>query len=82
MSDSINASQLQAFIRRYENIDEDIKKHGEDKKELLAEIKSAGYDTKYFKHVVKLLAMSDDDRANEDAMLEMYRSAAGIPVTS
>lgn len=44
----------------------------------MAEAKGRGYDTKVMKKVIALRKRKADDIAEEDAILEMYKSALGM----
>jgi uncharacterized protein (UPF0335 family) len=74
----IEAGQLTAFVERKERLAAEKKDISEAEKELNAEIKSAGYDTKWVNHLVKERAKDAHDRANEEAEREMYEEAVGL----
>ena len=74
----VTAKELMAFLQRFERLEEEGKAISDFKKELLAEVKSRGYDTKVFKKVVALRKRDPDDIAEEEAVLEMYREALGV----
>ena len=50
----------------------------ERQKELMAEAKARGYDTKVMRKIVALRKRDKDDVAEEEAILEMYKSALGM----
>lgn len=79
-SDSYNvtADELRQFIERYEQLEAEKKDVTEQQKELMAEAKGRGYDTKVMKKVVALRKRKPDDIAEEEAVLEMYKQALGM----
>jgi uncharacterized protein (UPF0335 family) len=75
---SVTADELRQFIERYEQLDAEKKDVTESQKELMAEAKGRGYDTKVMKKLVALRKRTADDIAEEEAVLEMYKSALGM----
>lgn len=71
----VDHGELKQYKQRYMRLDEEKKDVAEQQKELLAEMKSAGYNTTTFKMAVKLLEMDQDKRSNEEAELDMYLDA-------
>lgn len=74
----VAADELRSFVERYERLDEDRKATVDEQKELLAEAKSRGYDTKIIRKIIALRARNPDDIAEEEAVLAMYREALGL----
>lgn len=75
---SVAAQELRQFIERIERLDAEIKDMKDDRKEVLAEAKGRGYDTKVMLKVIALRKRSPDDIAEEEAILDMYRAALGL----
>lgn len=75
---SIAADELRQFIERYESLDAEKKDIADQQKEVMAEAKGRGYDTKVIRKVVALRKRRADDLAEEEAILEMYKSALGM----
>lgn len=80
MNDSYNvtADELRQFIERYEQLEAEKKEVTEQQKELMAEAKGRGYDTKIMKKIVALRKKKADAIAEEEAILEMYKAALGM----
>ena len=80
MSDPYNvtADELRQFIERFEQLEAEKKDVTEQQKELMAEAKGRGYDTKVMKKVIALRKRKPDDIAEEEAVLEMYKAALGM----
>jgi len=69
------ADRLKAIVERVERVDEEIKNWNDDKKEIYAEAKSAGFDVKILKTVIRRRAMKAEDRQEQDSLLELYERA-------
>lgn len=70
------AAELRQFVERYERIQSEIDDLKADQKEVLAELKSRGYQAKPFREVIKLRKQDADDRAEFEAVLDLYKEAA------
>ena len=75
---TVTADELRQFIERIEQLDAEKADLAEQAKEVMAEAKGRGYDTKVMKKVIALRKRSADDIAEEEAILEMYKSALGM----
>lgn len=75
---AVTADELRQFIERYEQLEAEKKDTAESQKELMAEAKGRGYDTKVMRKVIALRRRKPDDVAEEEAVLDMYRSALGM----
>ncbi|MBO9467029.1 hypothetical protein TRP8649_03672 [Pelagimonas phthalicica] len=74
----VAAGELKQFIERIERLEEEKKEVAEQIKEVMAEAKGRGYDTKVIRKVVALRKRDADDIAEEEAVLEMYKAALGM----
>ncbi|WP_421704876.1 DUF2312 domain-containing protein [Aliiroseovarius sp.] len=74
----VTADELRQFIERFERLDAEKKDIAEQQKEVMAEAKSRGYDTKVMRKVVALRKRDRDDIAEEEAILDMYKEALGM----
>ncbi|WOI55269.1 DUF2312 domain-containing protein [Palleronia sp. LCG004] len=74
----VTADELRQFIERYERLDQEKKDIAEAQKEVMAEAKGRGYDTKVMRKVIALRKRDKNDLAEEEAMLEMYMEALGM----
>jgi uncharacterized protein (UPF0335 family) len=75
---AVTADELRQFIERYEQLDSEKKDVTEQQKELMAEAKGRGYDTKVMRKVIALRKRKPDEIAEEEAVLELYKSALGM----
>ncbi|MES2042570.1 MAG: DUF2312 domain-containing protein [Pseudomonadota bacterium] len=78
MSDVIAAQQLQLFIERIERLEEEKKGMSDDIRDVYAEAKSNGYDTKTMRAIIKLRRMEKHARDEAEALIETYKSALGL----
>lgn len=74
----VAASELRQFVERFERLEAEKKGIADHQKEVMAEAKSRGYDTKVFRKLIAIRKRDRDDLAEEEAVLEMYRQALGM----
>ena len=70
--------RLRLLIERIERLEEEKKGIADDIRDVYAEAKAVGYDTKIMRQIVRLRKMTPDDRAEMDAILDTYKAALGI----
>lgn len=75
---SVAADELRQFIEQYEHLEAEKKDIADQQKEIMAEAKGRGYDTKVMRKVVAMRKRDKDDLAEEEAVLEMYKAALGM----
>jgi uncharacterized protein (UPF0335 family) len=75
---NVTADELRQFIERYEQLEAEKKDVTANQKELMQEAKGRGYDTKVMKKLIALRKRDADSIAEENAILEMYKSALGM----
>ena len=69
--------KLKSFVQRIERLEEEKANIGADLKEVYAEAKSMGFDTKILRKVISLRKMDHNDRAEQEALLDLYLGAIG-----
>jgi uncharacterized protein (UPF0335 family) len=74
----VTANELRQFVERIERLDSEKKDLAEQQKEVMAEAKSRGYDTKVLRKVIALRKREPDDIAEEEAVMDMYKEALGM----
>ena len=74
----VTADELRQFIERIERLDAERKDLAEQQKEVMAEAKGRGYDTKVMRKLIIMRKRDKDDIAEEEALLEMYKEALGM----
>jgi uncharacterized protein (UPF0335 family) len=75
---TIAAGQLRALIERIERVTEDIEALSDDRKEIYAEAKAMGFDTKAVRTLVRLRRMDEAERREAEAILDLYKAALGM----
>ena len=76
----VAVGQLRSFIERIERLEEEKKGIADDIKDIYAEAKGTGFDTKVLRKVVSLRKKSREERAEEAELLELYMNALGEPI--
>ena len=76
---TIAHGQLRAIVERIERLEEEKKSISGDIKEVYAEAKSNGFDTKVLRKVVSLRKKDATERQEEEAMIDVYLAALGMP---
>lgn len=77
MSDNVTGDELRQFIERYERLDAERADISEGMKEVMAEAKGRGFDTKALRIIIARRKRDRDDLAEEQAVVEMYEAAMG-----
>lgn len=76
--DGVASNQLRAFIERIERLEEEKKTIADDIKEVYGESKSMGYDTKILRKVVSIRKLDQNERMEQEAVLDTYLAALGM----
>lgn len=74
----VAADQLRTIVERIERLDEERREVAEQIKEVYAEAKGNGFDTKTLRKVVALRKKDPNERSEEEAMLDLYMHALGM----
>jgi uncharacterized protein (UPF0335 family) len=75
---ALDDQQLITVIERIEKLNEDSANIAADIKEIYAEAKSAGFDPKYIRQMIRLRKLDPDELDEQDELVQMYRKALGI----
>ena len=79
MSDAaIAGDRLRSFIERLETLDEEKKAVADQIRDVMAEAKGEGFDTKVMRQLLRLRKMQAHDREEQETLLELYKSAIGL----
>ena len=76
--DRVTAAELRQFIERFERLEAEKKDIADAQKEVMAEAKGRGYDTKVMRKLIAIRKRDANDIAEEEAVLELYKSALGM----
>ena len=74
----VTADELRQFLERFERLEIEKKDIADQQKEVMAEAKSRGYDTRIMRKIVSLRKRDLEDLAEEEAILSMYKTALGM----
>ena len=75
---AVAADELRQFIEQYESLEAEKKDITEQQKDVMAEAKARGYDTKVMKKLIAMRKRDKDDLAEEEAILDIYKAALGM----
>ncbi len=75
---NIAVDQLRSIVQRVEKLEEDKTAIAADIKEVFAEAKGNGFDTKAIKEVLKLRRLDEAERDEQELVLDTYRRALGM----
>lgn len=78
MSEQVAAERLKLLIERIENLTEEKQGLADDIKDVYSEAKSAGFDPKAMKQIIRLRKQEKAEREAEEAMVELYKDALGL----
>ncbi|AJY46346.1 DUF2312 domain-containing protein [Martelella endophytica] len=80
MSDahSVARDHLRSFVERIERLEEEKKTIADDIKDVYAEAKGTGFDTKALKRIIALRKKDEQERMEEEAVLDTYMIALGM----
>lgn len=78
MASDVTRRQLRAFIERIERLEAEKKTIADDIKDVFAEAKGCGFDTKALREIVKIRKQDADQRAEHEAIVDLYMSALGM----
>ena len=74
----VAVEQLRSIIQRVEKLEEEKTAIAADIKEVYAEAKGNGFDTKAIRSVIRLRKMDEADREEQELVLDTYRRALGM----
>ena len=74
----IAGKRLKSFIERVERLEQEKSELADDIKDIYAEAKGVGFDTKTIRKIIRLRKMDSEKRREEDELLELYKAAIGL----
>jgi uncharacterized protein (UPF0335 family) len=78
MAEMAADDRLRLLIERIERLEEEKKGITDDIKDVYIEGKATGYDPKAMREVIRIRKMKPDDRKEQEAIVDVYKSALGI----
>ena len=70
--------RLRLLIERIERLEEEKQGIADDIKDVYAEAKAVGYDTKIMRQIIRLRKMKPDERSEQETILDTYKAALGM----
>jgi uncharacterized protein (UPF0335 family) len=74
----VAAEELKQFVERIERLEEEKKALADDIKDVFAELKGRGFDTKAVRQILRIRKQDRAERQEEEAILELYMNALGM----
>jgi uncharacterized protein (UPF0335 family) len=74
----VSGERLTLLLERIERLEEEKAGTADDIRDVYAEAKSAGFETKIMRQIVKLRKMDRQKRQEQEELLELYKSAIGL----
>jgi uncharacterized protein (UPF0335 family) len=74
----IAGSELKQFVERIEKLEEEKKAIGDDIRDVYAELKGRGYDSKAIRQIVKIRKQDHAERKEMEAILDLYMQALNM----
>ena len=74
----IAVERLRSLIERIENLESESKAIRDDIRDVYTESRSAGFDVKTMRTIIKLRKQNAADRDEAEALLEVYRRALDL----
>ncbi|GBQ72638.1 hypothetical protein AA103196_3118 [Ameyamaea chiangmaiensis NBRC 103196] len=76
----IAADRLRSLVERVERLEEERKALSSDIRDIFVEAKSAGFDVKTIKQIIRIRKMEPADVEEAETLLDIYRRALGMSV--
>ena len=80
--ESVAQDQLRSFVERIERMEEEKTNIAADIREIYAEAKGNGFDTKILRAIIRLRKMEPHEREEQEALIDLYKSALGMNVVT
>lgn len=77
-STGVARDRLKNFIERIERLDEEKQAIMDDRTEVFAEAKGEGFDVKTIRTILKMRQQDANERAEQEAILDLYLHALGM----
>jgi uncharacterized protein (UPF0335 family) len=74
----IAGERLKSFVERIERLEEEKQALAADIKEVFAEAKGSGFDTRIMRQIIRLRRMDKDDLDEQETLLDVYKRALGM----
>ena len=78
MTDNVSDEQLRQSVEQWERLEAEKADLTETQKDIMSELKAKGYDAKVVRKIIAMRKLRPDDLAEQEAVLEVYKSALGM----
>jgi len=78
----VTAQELRQLVEKYERLEVERADVLAQQREVMAEAKSKGYDTRILRKLIVLMKRDSEQVAEEDAILELYKNSLGMKVNA
>ena len=75
---TVAAAELRQLVERVERLEEEKATIQNDIKEVMAEAKGRGYDTKALRAIIRLRKKDPNEIQEEEAVIDLYKNALGM----
>ncbi|HQT67105.1 MAG: hypothetical protein B7Z78_01520 [Rhodospirillales bacterium 20-60-12] len=75
---NVAADRLKSIVERIERLEEERKALGSDIKDIYAEAKSAGFDVKVLRQLIRMRKQEPNEIEEQETLLDVYRRALGM----
>jgi uncharacterized protein (UPF0335 family) len=76
--ENVAADRLRSLVERIERLDEERKALGNDIRDIYAEAKSAGFDVKVLRQLIRIRKQEPAEVEEQESLLDVYRHALGM----
>ena len=80
ITSSVSGAELRQFIEKVENLEVEKAKIQDHIKDVMAEAKARGFDTKIMRQVIRMRKMKQEDLVEQQELLDIYTHALGMVV--
>ena len=77
-TENVAADRLRSLVERIERLDEERKALGNDIRDIYAEAKSAGFDVKVLRQLIRIRKQEPAEVEEQESLLDVYRHALGM----
>lgn len=77
-SGAVATEELRDLVERWESLESDKKAAASEQKDIMAEAKARGYDTRALRKLLAERKRDPEELAEERAVLDLYRAALGM----
>jgi uncharacterized protein (UPF0335 family) len=75
---NVSAERLRSLVERIERLEEERKALGSDIKDIYVESKSAGFDVKVLRQIIRIRKQDPSEVEEQETLLAVYRRALGM----